>query len=89
LELDGDVNTFCNRLESIGGMTAFERRGDFTVEISFISEISILKAIQDVTGLIVKCNLDLISMNSSTSRIEDAFLKLLEEEESRGFTRAI
>ncbi|MHA1484030.1 MAG: ABC transporter ATP-binding protein [Candidatus Thorarchaeota archaeon] len=89
LELDGDVNTFCNRLESIGGMTAFERRGDFTVEINFISEISILKAIQDVTGLIVECNLDLISMNSSTSRIEDAFLKLLEEEESRGFTRAI
>jgi hypothetical protein len=39
--------------------------------------------------LIVECNLDLISMNSSTSRIEDAFLKLLEEEESRGFTRAI
>lgn len=89
LELDGEVNTFCNRLESIGGMTAFERRGDFTVEISFISEISTLKAIQDVMGLIVECNLDLISMNSSTSRIEDAFLKLLEEEESRGFVRAI
>ncbi len=89
LELDGDVNTFCNRLESIGGMTAFERRGDFTVEVSFISEISILKAIQDVISLIVECNLDLISMNSSTSRIEDAFLRLLEEEESRGFARAI
>ena len=89
LELDGDVNTFCNRLESIGGMTAFERRGDFTVEVSFIPEIPILKAIQDVIGLIAECNLDLISMNSSTSRIEDAFLRLLEEEESRGFARAI
>ncbi|MCK4484446.1 MAG: ABC transporter ATP-binding protein [Candidatus Thorarchaeota archaeon] len=89
LEIDGDVNTFCNRLESIGGMAAFERRGDFTVEISFISEIPTLKAIQDVIGLIVECNLDLISMNSSTSRIEDAFLRLLEEEESRGFLRAI
>jgi len=42
-----------------------------------------------VIGLIVECNLDLISINSSTSRIEDAFLRLLEEEEARGFVRAI
>jgi len=89
LELDGDMTTFCNRLASIGGMADFERRGNFTVEISFVSDISTLKAIQEVVGLIAECNLDLISINSSTSRIEDAFLKLLEEEESRGFARAI
>jgi len=83
------MNTFCDRLASIRGMAACERRGDFTVEISFVSDTSTLKAIQDVIGLIVECDLDLISMNSSTSRIEDAFLQLLEEEESRGFTRAI
>jgi len=89
LELDGDLNLFCKRLRSIEGVIDFERRGEFTVNVSLDANASTLKVIREVTNLISKCGLELISINSSTSRIEDAFLKLLKEEESRGFLRAV
>ena len=89
LELDGDLNLFCERLKSVEGVISLERRGDFGVEVSFDAGVSMLKVIGEVVSLVSKCGLDLISINSSTSRIEDAFLRLLKEEESRGFLRAI
>jgi ABC-type multidrug transport system ATPase subunit len=89
LELDGNLDHFCEKLRSIEGIISFEKRGDFTVDISLGLDMSMLKAIRDVTSLISESGLELISINSSTSRIEDAFLKLLEEEESHGFLRAV
>lgn len=89
LELDGNLGIFCEKLRSIDGIIALEKRGEFTVDISFNTDVSTLKTIQEILSLVSKCGLDLISINSSTSRIEDAFLKLLEEEESRGFLRAV
>ena len=89
LELDGNLDIFCEKLRSIDGIIALERRGEFTVDVSFNANVSALKTIQEILSLVSTCGLDLISINSSTSRIEDAFLKLLEEEESRGFLRAV
>jgi ABC-2 type transport system ATP-binding protein len=88
LELDGELNTFCERLKSIEGVIGHSRRGEYTVEISFETHISVLSSIKKVMDLVSGLELELISINSSTSRIEDAFLKLLEDEESRGFLRA-
>lgn len=89
LELDGNLKLFCEKLRSIAGIINFERRGDFTVNISFDVDVSALKVIKEIISLVSKSDLDLISINSSPSRIEDAFLRLLEEEESHGFVRAI
>ena len=89
LELDGDVTTFCDRLRSIEDIVNFERRGEFTVELNFAPNVPILRVVQDVLGIISNEGLDLISINSSIDSIEDAFLTLLEEEESRGFLRAV
>jgi hypothetical protein len=45
-------------------------------------------AVREVTDLVSHQGLDLISVTSSTSSIEDAFMGLLRDEESRGFLRA-
>jgi hypothetical protein len=46
------------------------------------------EAVREVTNLVSRLGLDLISVSSSTSSIEDAFIGLLRDEESRGFLRA-
>ncbi|MCK5266075.1 MAG: hypothetical protein KAR03_10760, partial [Candidatus Thorarchaeota archaeon] len=89
LELDGDVTAFCDRLRSIEDIVDFERRGDCTVELSFAPNVPILRIVQDVLSIVSNEGLDLLSINSSIDSIEDAFLTLLEEEESRGFLRAV
>jgi len=89
LELDGDVAAFCDRLRSVEDVVDFERRGDFTVEVSFASNAPVLRIVQNVLSLVSEGGLDLISLNTSIASIEDAFLTLLEEEESRGFIRAV
>jgi ABC-2 type transport system ATP-binding protein len=88
LELDGDLNAFCDDLKSVEGIIGYARRGEYTVEVSIESNSSILNVTRKVMELVSVYDLELISINSSTSKIEDAFLKLLEEEESRGFLRA-
>ena len=89
LELDGNLDDFCEKLKSINYIMDVERRGDFTVDITFDSQISTIIGLKQVIGLLSEAEIELISINSSTSRIEDAFLALLEEEESRGFLRAV
>jgi len=89
LELDGDLDIFCNRLKSVEGIVNFERSGEFIVEISFVHDSSLLKIVPKVLSLIAECGLNMISINSSISSIEDAFIELIEEEESLGFGRAI
>ncbi|MHA2263586.1 MAG: ABC transporter ATP-binding protein [Candidatus Thorarchaeota archaeon] len=89
LELDGDMTIFIEKLRKIHGIVDIEDRGGFSLDFSFDSNTSALIIIQKVMGLVSECGLGLMSINSSTSRIEDAFLKLLEEEESRGFLRAV
>jgi ABC-type multidrug transport system ATPase subunit len=89
LEVDGNIELLCEKLRSVTGITELEKRGDFIIDITFNPDIPRIDIIQKVINLVPQCNSELISINSSTSTIEDAFLKLLEEEESSGFLRAI
>jgi len=89
LEVDGDIDTFCGKLKSIEGIASFERRGGYSLEIDFYPGVSIPKVIIDLMKLVSACKLELLSVNTTTSQIEDAFLKLVEEEEDHGFLRAI
>jgi ABC-type multidrug transport system ATPase subunit len=89
LEVDGDMDTFCGKLKSIEEIASFERRGGYSLEIDFYPGVSIPKVIIDLMKLVSACKLELLSVNTTTSQIEDAFLKLVEEEESHGFLRAI
>jgi len=89
LEVDGDMDTFCGKLKSIEEIASFERRGGYSLQIDFYPGVSISKVIIDLMKLVSACKLELLSVNTTTSQIEDAFLKLVEEEESHGFLRAI
>ncbi|MEE9283141.1 MAG: ABC transporter ATP-binding protein [Nitrososphaerales archaeon] len=89
LELDGNLDLFCENLKTVEGIIGFERRGDFGLDVSFDVTLPMLEVIKKIVGLVSKYSLDLISITSSTSSIEEAFLKILEEEESHGFLRAV
>src|SRR5580704_10611866 len=88
LELEGDLEKFGEALKAVDWIVGFETRGGFEVDITFDPKIPMVEAIKEVTDLVSRHGLDLISVSSSTSSIEDAFISLLRDEESRGFLRA-
>jgi ABC-type multidrug transport system ATPase subunit len=88
LELEGDLAKFCEGLKAIHWVVGVETRGDFEVDVTFDPKTPTAEAIKEVTELVSRHGLDLISVSSSTSSIEDAFIGLLRDEESRGFLRA-
>jgi ABC-2 type transport system ATP-binding protein len=88
LELDGDLDSFCEGLKTIGGIASFTKRGDLGVDLILDSNVSILDVLKEVVALLSNHKLELISITSSSSSIEDAFLEILKAEDSRGFLRA-
>jgi len=89
LELDGDLEKFCDSLKEIKGIAGFSKRGNYALDIDLHPSIPMLDTLKDVIALISSSNLDMISITSSSSSVEDAFLEILKAEESRGFLRAI
>ena len=89
LELDGDLNLFSEALKNLEGVVEISRRGDFALDLGLDTNHKLSDVLGDVVGLIKRFNLDLISVTSSSSSIEDAFLEILKVEESRGFLRAV
>jgi ABC-2 type transport system ATP-binding protein len=88
LELEGDRGRFCETLRAARWVTGVETRGSFEVDVSFDPAIPMAEAVKEATALVSAQGLDLISVTSSTSSIEDAFMGLLQDEESREFLRA-
>jgi hypothetical protein len=88
LELEGDLGKFCESLRAAKWVVSFETRGGFGVDITLDPEMPMANAVREVTNLVSAHGLDLISVTSSTSSIEEAFIGLLRDEESRGFLRA-
>jgi len=88
LELEGDLGRFCEALKTEGWVVGLETRGDFGVDITFASAMPMGDAIREVMKLVSGQGLELISVTSSTSSIEDAFMELLRDEESHGLLRA-
>lgn len=89
MELDGKVDAFCGQLERIEGVESFERRGDFWLQINLNLEKPLPEVIANLMQLIGESGVELISINTASTKIEDAFIKLLEEEETYGFLRAV
>ena len=88
LELEGGVEKFCESLRAEKWVMGFETRSGFGVDITFDPVMPMVDALREVTNLVSAHGLDLISVTSSTSSIEEAFIGLLRDEESRGFLRA-
>jgi ABC-2 type transport system ATP-binding protein len=88
LELEGDLVKFCEALKRERWVVSFDKRSDFEVDVTFSPEMPMAEAVREVTSLVSHQGLDLISVSSSTSSLEDAFIGMLRDEESRGFLRA-
>jgi ABC-2 type transport system ATP-binding protein len=88
LELEGGVGKLCEALKAEKWVVGFETRGDFAVEITFDPAMPVADAVKGVTELVSSHGLDMISISSSTSSIEDSFMGLLRDEESRRFLTA-
>jgi ABC-2 type transport system ATP-binding protein len=88
LELEGDLEKLRQALKTSRWVVGFELRGGFAVDITFDPEMGLADAVRGATDLVSSNGLDLISVTSSSSSIEDAFVELLRNEESRGLLRA-
>ena len=69
LELEGDLPKFCEALKGAQSVVGFETRGDFEVDITFGPKTPMVDAIKEITDLVSRLGLDLISVSSSTSSI--------------------
>ena len=88
VEVEGDVDRLCGALKSAKWVRGFEKRGGFAVDIEFDPGMPMAEAVRGAVDLVSGQGLDLISVTSASSSIEDAFVELLRSEESRGFLRA-
>ncbi|HVB12187.1 MAG TPA: ABC transporter ATP-binding protein [Nitrososphaerales archaeon] len=89
LELEGNLNLVFENLRNKSGVTTIVKRGEIGLDMSYDSSLSMLEAVRIAIDATAKCGSELISISSSTSSVEDAFLDILKEEESRGFLRAV
>jgi len=88
LEVEGDVERLCGALKGAAWVRGVERKGDFALDVDFDPALPLAEAVRMAADLVASQGLDLISVTSSSSSIEDAFVELLRSEESRGFLRA-
>ena len=88
LEVDGGAGKLCEALKAEKWVVGLETRGEFGVEVDFDPTMPVADAVRGVTDLVSRLRLDLISISSSTSSIEDAFMGMLRDEESRRFLTA-
>lgn len=89
LVLEGNIDAFCTKLGQIDGIVDFEKRGNHELQISFNPEAAIAATTAEIMVVISESNLEVIAFSTGATKVEDAFLKLLEEDESRGFLRAV
>jgi ABC-2 type transport system ATP-binding protein len=90
LELEGDIDGFRAVLGKLPEVDKNDRKGHW-LHVDFKTGVDVLTGTSAVIHALknTDTNVELITISTSTTKIEDAFLKLLEEEESDGFLRAV
>ena len=88
LELQGDATRF---LEGVKGLPAvMDAKVDGPrVTLSFVEGSDYTQTLLDVIKVAAESQVAIVSISSETATLEEAFLALVEEEESRGILRAL
>lgn len=89
VEIEGNTSTFENQihtLDEIGSVT-WERTGA-EFKITFLGTESLISYVERVLDLVDRTGVELLHINSGGDEIEEAFLRRLEEDRTRGFLRA-
>lgn len=88
LQVEGEVKSFLIKLKKIPNVVNVDYLKNI-IKIGIDDPKNYSKAVLNIFKVLSEENLELISFNSGSEKLEDAFLNLLEEEKSRGFLRAI
>ena len=88
LEVERDAEKLSGALTLPEWVRGFVKRGGFALDADIDPGLPMAEAVRRIAELVGGLGLDLISVTSSSSSIEDAFVELLRSEESRGCLRA-
>ena len=88
LQVEGKVNSFLTNLKAIPNVIHVDYFKHI-IKIGIDDSANYSKTLQNIFKILSKEDLELISFNSGSDNLEDAFLHLLEEEKSHGFLRTI
>lgn len=88
LELEGDVEGLCRRLESSAIKVEWERLG-MAVRLRFERDGTMAAELGKVLQLVNEADVTLYAIHSLQDEMVDAFIQLLEEERAHGFSRIL
>ncbi|MFQ5838156.1 MAG: ATP-binding cassette domain-containing protein [Thermoplasmata archaeon] len=88
LELEGDIHSFLEGVRGLPAVVDVEVDG-FRVSISFVEGCDYTKTLISVLEIAAAGQMAITSISSETATLEDAFLALVDREESRGILRAL
>jgi len=87
LQVEGKVQSFLTKLKAIANVINVDY-SKYIVKIGIDDSKNYSKTLLNIFKVLVEEDLELISFNSGSDNLEEAFLNLLEEEKSHGFLRA-
>lgn len=88
LELEGEITQLQHQISQIANIANVELKNQ-TLQISLVDPSQYKETLVNVFRLVSESPVDLISFNSGSETLEEAFLHLLEEEKSHGFLRGV
>ncbi len=88
LQVEGKAKSFLRKLKTIPNIIHVDYF-KHTIKIGIDDSNNYSKTLLNIFKVLSKEDLELISFNSGSDNLEEAFLNLLEEEKSHGFLRAI
>ena len=88
LELEGDLDELCSRLDMSQTNVRWER-GAASLRLHFAEGDAVALQLAQVLQVIAETSVTLVAINSLRDEMIDAFIQLLEEERSHGFSRIL
>lgn len=90
IELSGPealLDDFCRRLDTVPEIVGFERKGDW-LEVRFKVTERIAAPLGKLLLIADEMGVEILSVSSTRGQTEDAFIHLLERDQSHGFSRS-
>lgn len=90
IEVDGSellLDDFSRKLETMPGIMGFERKGGY-LDVRFLPDTMIAEPLSRLLALASEMHVEILSISSTKAQTEDAFIHLLEVDQSDGFSRA-
>jgi ABC-2 type transport system ATP-binding protein len=88
IELEGDMDALCGQLEASKVDFRWER-GPMLLKLVFDNPETVATGLTPMLQMIAETGLTLVAINSEQDEMTDAFIQLLEEERSHGFSRIL